>query len=387
MAGNKESKFDPGDLDEIEIFWRDHYDFLKGRGYTLRPRYEPGWVPSWLKTEKCEGSSIWDLPYKVEDANQHYLRRVMDAERSDGSVVILKKVPVNEYSNEVHITKLLSSPSLSKDPKNHCVPILDIISPREGSQFAFIVMPYLLDVNNPCFETIGEALGYLSQILEGIQFMHANNVVHGDCEFKNIMADTVPLFNEVPHPSDISKSRDFQREVHPITSRTKRPVKYYIINSSDSSVVYDRANEPPLKRPPGAAAGTRKEIPEFMDLSTAPTCNPFAMEVFSLGAYIRNHYLDGGLPSSGGYFLVKPKQGFEFMRGLVDDMTQKNLEKCPSMPDVVSRFEALIKNLDDVKLRSPFLEVGQKMGILRGLYHWITQLVYRFTGIPAIPRA
>lgn len=42
----------PGALKPTEIFWRDHQQWLEGCGYLLRPRYSPGWSPSWLGTEK-----------------------------------------------------------------------------------------------------------------------------------------------------------------------------------------------------------------------------------------------------------------------------------------------------------------------------------------------
>ena len=34
-------------LHHREIFWRDKQRFLQSRGYMLRPRYRPGWQPSW----------------------------------------------------------------------------------------------------------------------------------------------------------------------------------------------------------------------------------------------------------------------------------------------------------------------------------------------------
>lgn len=34
-----------------EAFWKDHQPWLVDRGYVLRPRYQPGWVPSWLPGE------------------------------------------------------------------------------------------------------------------------------------------------------------------------------------------------------------------------------------------------------------------------------------------------------------------------------------------------
>ena len=39
--------FDHNALGSWEIFWRDHWDWLQQKGYLLRPRYKPDWVPSW----------------------------------------------------------------------------------------------------------------------------------------------------------------------------------------------------------------------------------------------------------------------------------------------------------------------------------------------------
>lgn len=45
-----------------EIFWRERYVFLESRGYKLRPRFDPNWVPSWIGTNRdpdfCEDSVI-----------------------------------------------------------------------------------------------------------------------------------------------------------------------------------------------------------------------------------------------------------------------------------------------------------------------------------------
>jgi hypothetical protein len=47
-----------GGLDEGEIYWRNKYQWLHDRGYQLRPRYSPDWIPSWVGTtknfSKCE---------------------------------------------------------------------------------------------------------------------------------------------------------------------------------------------------------------------------------------------------------------------------------------------------------------------------------------------
>lgn len=34
-----------------EVTWRDKQPLLESAGYMLRPRYRPGWVPSWTKDD------------------------------------------------------------------------------------------------------------------------------------------------------------------------------------------------------------------------------------------------------------------------------------------------------------------------------------------------
>ena len=54
-----------GGLVEYETWWSQHYEWLKGQGYLLRPRYAPDWVPSWqgkeldpLQYEDARGSEV-----------------------------------------------------------------------------------------------------------------------------------------------------------------------------------------------------------------------------------------------------------------------------------------------------------------------------------------
>ena len=41
-----------GTLVKSEEWWRDHYYDILERGYKLRPRYHPRWVPSWNESKK-----------------------------------------------------------------------------------------------------------------------------------------------------------------------------------------------------------------------------------------------------------------------------------------------------------------------------------------------
>lgn len=40
------------DLRDSEVAWRDRQNMLEQHGYLLRPRFRPGWIPSWVNTSK-----------------------------------------------------------------------------------------------------------------------------------------------------------------------------------------------------------------------------------------------------------------------------------------------------------------------------------------------
>jgi len=42
----------PGDLGKHEEWWVERQQALEQAGYMLRPRYRPGWKPSWAGTNK-----------------------------------------------------------------------------------------------------------------------------------------------------------------------------------------------------------------------------------------------------------------------------------------------------------------------------------------------
>lgn len=42
----------PVKLNRMEAFWAKHQKWFEDCGYMLRPRYMPGWTPSWLATDK-----------------------------------------------------------------------------------------------------------------------------------------------------------------------------------------------------------------------------------------------------------------------------------------------------------------------------------------------
>jgi hypothetical protein len=42
----------PGEITSNEAWWVSRQEVLEQAGYMLRPRYRPGWTPSWAGTSK-----------------------------------------------------------------------------------------------------------------------------------------------------------------------------------------------------------------------------------------------------------------------------------------------------------------------------------------------
>ncbi|KAL5536538.1 hypothetical protein ACEPAF_360 [Sanghuangporus sanghuang] len=127
------------DLSDVEMRWTEDYDYLLSRGYQLRPRFHPGWIPTWRGTNLS--------PVACEDAIVHYSESVIDAKRlQDGNIVTIKRIP--PHTTEAKIACMLSTPERLEEPMNHCVPTL-----------------------------------------EGLVYIHSQNVAHRDLSDGNIMMD------------------------------------------------------------------------------------------------------------------------------------------------------------------------------------------------------
>ncbi|KAG6893143.1 hypothetical protein C0992_011156 [Termitomyces sp. T32_za158] len=279
--------------------------------------------------------------------------------------------------NEIIIGTRFRSSSILADPRNHCVPVLDIIPPKPGSNVAFIVMPLLRKIWGSPFQTIGEGVEFLRQMFEGMQFMHENNTIHGDCKSNNIMEDGLPLYAFPPHPFEHSMRRDFTDRAPEPTSRTIQPTKYYFI---DFGLSHDFTGEdgPHLLEAPW---GGYKNVPEHQG-SNPPPCDPFPVDVYCIGNLINHRFLNG---LDG---IVVPNIGFEFMRELVSDMLDKDPKKRPTMDEVVFRFDAIVKGLSWYKLRSPVIKADalERWKLSHSFAHWAKQIYYILRGYPAIPR-
>ncbi|TFK53485.1 hypothetical protein OE88DRAFT_1626029 [Heliocybe sulcata] len=342
---------DPGALSKAEITWRGRQKWLEQHGYMLRPRYHQSWRPSWKDSKKSF--------YDCEDGVSIWHGSIIDATRtSDGSLVVLKEIKKSRHPHEADIGLFFSAEPLASDPKNHCVPILEVLQVPDDEDLIVFVMPFLRAYRSPIFDTFGEAVAYFKQVFEGLQFMHVHHVAHRDCDGRNIMMDGVHLYPHGFHPMSAQMKPDLSGFAKHY-SRTERPVKYYFIDFGISRR-YSPDNEAP--REPQILGGDQS-VPEFRD-SDEPM-DPFPTDVYYLGNMIREDFINA-------------KYGFEFMGPLVSDMVQDDPIKRPNMDEVVTRFENIQKSLNSWKLRSRVVErdAAPILNLYRFLVHWRRRINY-----------
>jgi serine/threonine protein kinase len=267
-----------GGLKNQELFWRNHFRWLESIGYRLRRRYEPGWVPSWTGTTKSF--------YRCEDGQPLDYSRVADAVRiADGADVALKQVIASEYPYEVDIATYLSSDPLSSEPRNHSVPVYDVIQVPDEKDMSLVVMPLLRKYDSPRFDTFGEAVEFLRQMFEGLQFLHQQHIAHRDCWGNNMMMEGKHIYPDGFHPVEKSRKRDYSGRAKHFT-RTQRPPKYYLIDFGLSR------RFSPDDRDPGARPimGGDKSVPEIVNYQSG-TLNPFHTDIYYIGNMVRTDFI------------------------------------------------------------------------------------------------
>ncbi|EED84414.1 predicted protein [Postia placenta Mad-698-R] len=273
-----------GTLDEHEESWRDRQLFFERRGYMLRPRYRPGWVPSW----RLNGKS----PFVSEDAILLPFRQhLIDATRiSDGLLVYLKRISTGD--EESRIACMLSAPSLRDDPRNHCVPILDIFQDDKDESISYMVMPFLRLIDSPPFEIPQEVTELVDQLLEGLVFLHEQGVAHRDCAYKNIMMDASAMYPRGFHP--------IREDLLP-NDRTIAPY-------------YSRIDVP------------RPRVPE-LSLRKRPY-DPFKVDIFIIGNLFRRHFHD-------------VFSNVEFLEALIVSMTRHDPALRPSASEALAHWKSI----------------------------------------------
>ncbi|KAH9851084.1 kinase-like domain-containing protein [Lenzites betulinus] len=305
------------DLTSGEERWRDRHIFLEEHGYLMRPRYLPGWKPSWINTN-------YD-PFYCEDYVTLLHHRVIDATRASDHAMVAIKSKIPRQSPELQIGQFLAS---IKDPRNHSVPVYEILTDPLDTAQALLVMPYLRPCNDPAFSAIGEIVEFVDQTIEGLVFMHDHNVAHRDIAYENVMMDARALYPNGHHPARLNFNPDAQTHAVPLP-RAGRNIRYFYVDFGLS-----------LRFQPGSstlASGNvgRAHVPEVMSNETP--YDALKTDIFALGELYSEEYAK--------------YTNIEFLLPLITSMMQKSPERRPTAVQVSREWQNIRAALDDALLR------------------------------------
>ncbi|TEB20299.1 hypothetical protein FA13DRAFT_1801077 [Coprinellus micaceus] len=310
-----------------EEIWVTLYPFLLSRGYKLGPRYHPEWIPSW------KADSDIFAAFHSEDGVRSR-PNLVDAERADGSKVMLKRVALE--SDELNIGLYVSSKPLSDDPRNCCVPILDVVLIPACETHALIVMPLLYEHVHLPFRRVGELLEMGQQLSKCLEFLHENRIAHRDFCFYNITIDPSRILPHGFHPWDPLSPPDGRRDkYHRFKWRSRwsvRPNQYYVIDFGMSQQYTRREGVLAL-----GALGQDRSVPE---MSNIVPYDPFPMDVYQFGNMLLKTYK--------GYY---PNKGIDVLTSLGKQMTNTDPQLRPTASQVALEFDRLSRKLGFFGLR------------------------------------
>ncbi|KAG6899594.1 hypothetical protein C0993_008826 [Termitomyces sp. T159_Od127] len=297
-----------GILAKHEAFWVDLQPMLLRRGYQLRPRYQPGWIPSWLKLSKPVANI-----FKHEDALCLRNSKTIDATRLDGTKVIIKVV--DSSTDEYPIAQFLNSPELRSDKCNHTVPILDAMPYPNDDTKLLMVMPYLDQFHRAPFRRVGEVYEAVYQYVQ---------TVHRDPCWFNLMMDAS---NIIPRGTHFVASDTHDGVSNSFKWRQRwsvRPIQYYYIDFDISRRYPPELKNVDLKEM--SRAGQDRTAPEF---KRSGPYNPFQADIYQLRNAILK-LIDEYIP-----------EGLEPLILLGNAMTNINPKDRPSLSEALKYLDEM----------------------------------------------
>ncbi|KAF8532686.1 kinase-like domain-containing protein [Gautieria morchelliformis] len=223
---------------------------------------------------------------------------------------------------ELKVIQLLSSAPLRADPRNHTIPLLEVLDAREWS---IIVTPEWGTSNLERCATIEEYLEYARQLLEGLAFMHQKGIIHGDIHDLNVVMNM--LEGNASGPFD-STPRDFG----------PCGAKYAFIDFGESHIVC--TEDDAIRHPDEVQFYPKAPAPEL--LKDDPV-NLFACDVYAVGALLRDHITaTANVPQSPASILLS----YPPYKQLMETITHDEPQRRPNAAEALALFEGLIHTAD-----------------------------------------
>ncbi|KAK7024924.1 kinase domain-containing protein [Favolaschia claudopus] len=313
----------------------------------------------WQPRRESLAAAGYKLRVEELTEKRHPRPYLVDAVAPNGQRVMLKAISSSEHPHEIAISRLFSAPAHAKNPRNHCISIMEVLPDPHDSTIQIIVMPLCIPFHRPKFDTVGEVVDCIRQILDvrflilasiyasctgqGIQYMHENYVAHRDCNFTNILQDPDIYPDGDFHPSSFWMDAARKHLSRPIT-RTECWPRYHLIDFGLSRQ-YDPSHGPPLE---GVILGGDKTPPEHR-ISLA--CNPFPTDIYFLGNLLRSLARPTFRP--GGISQAPPHPPLSFLLPLIDQMMHAEPSMRPTVGDVIAQFATISGHLTKADLRRP----------------------------------
>nr|GAT53903.1 NADH-cytochrome B5 reductase [Mycena chlorophos] len=222
------------------------------------------------------------------------------------------------------------------DPDNHTIPFYDLITPPEEPtseyQWCIIITPRLTDCRNSHLRTVRDLVDFVTQVVEGVCFMHRYNVAHTDVARTNIVWDERPnVPDHVRVEPDSLLLRWFKK---------KPPVvrKYWFIDFGLACSFSSYESRGLVK----GLCGQHRNIPE---LSEEVAYDPFPLDIRQIGEMLNRDYL---ALYKGAQFLVP-----WVARLRHDDPTQR-----PTATQALAELQHLTSSLSEEKLSSRIYKHG-----------------------------
>ncbi|KAJ7047632.1 hypothetical protein C8F04DRAFT_15324 [Mycena alexandri] len=296
--------------------WCELQPLLESRGYRLPKEFRPERVSAWDKRP----DGYVDRP--------HYPHLLEGTRISDNRPVMLKFSRTDLWEAAI-FEHLASIP----DADNHTIPLYDVITPpadpEAPAQWCVVITPRLTDCRNRHFEKLREFVDFLSQVLEGVCFMHRYNIAHTDVARTNIVWDDRQSLLDT---SDLKGKTKSQK-------RQPARRKYYFIDFGLACSFSSFEERGFVK----GICGQHRNIPE---LSEEVPYDPFALDIRQIGEMLKRDYIEA-------YF------GLEFLDPLMVRLRADDPSTRPTATEALADFQVLVSALPEEKLRAQLIGRGE----------------------------